>query len=349
MINVDEKSGIPLFGLDFIGILDRGTNLLEVKPITICNLRCKYCFVNAHFGDSKTRDQASQLNQLNNFIVDPKYMLKWLKIAIEQKQCNDIEIHIAPYGEFFLYPHFLELIRGIKALSQVKIVSIQTNGTLLTEQIISQLENAGIDRLNISLNALDKKKARNLSGTPTYDVDRILNIFKLILKSKIDLLIAPIWFFSYNDEDIEEIIKLGKEIEAKGYKSSFPLLGIQNYLLYKTGRKFWKVEPRTFDYFYARLTELEKKYEMKLKLGPIDFNIHPTTPLTPPVKVGSKISAKIICKGRSKIEYIGAINDVWAVKILSKIPLPLQKTITVTVIKQKLKENLITAKYSGSF
>jgi uncharacterized Fe-S cluster-containing radical SAM superfamily enzyme len=275
--------------------------------------------------------------------------LNWLKFAIEQKQCDDIEIHIAPYGEFFLYPHYLDLIKGIRALPQVKIISIQTNGTLLTEKIISQLEDVGVDRLNISLNALDNQKAQKLSGVPSYNVEKMLDIFNLILQSHIDLLIAPIWFFSYNDDDIEEIIKLGKKIEAQGYKSTFPLLGIQNYLLYKTGRKFWKVNPRTFDYFYAKLTELEKKHKMKLKLGPIDFNIHPATPLTPPVQVGSKVSAKILCKGRSNIEYIGALNDLWAVKILSKTPLPLNKTIPISVIKQKLKENLITAKYMGGF
>ncbi|MHA1110523.1 MAG: hypothetical protein ACTSRE_05435, partial [Promethearchaeota archaeon] len=62
-----------------------------------------------------------------------------------------------------------------------------------------------------------------------------------------------------------------------------------------------------------------------------------------------KESVKIICKGRSNIEYIGVLNDNWAVKVLSKIPLPLNKTIKVTIIKQKLKENLITAKFMGSF
>ena len=41
LISIDNESKIPLFGLDFIGILDRGTNLLEIKPITYCNIKCK--------------------------------------------------------------------------------------------------------------------------------------------------------------------------------------------------------------------------------------------------------------------------------------------------------------------
>ncbi len=349
MIKVDEDSGIPLFGLDFIGILDRGTNLIEIKPITICNLRCKYCFVNAHFGDYKASPLHEKHSKVNNFIVDVDYILKWLKFAIEHKNCDDVEVHIAPYGEFFLYPQYLELIKGIRKFSQVKIISIQTNGTLITESIVKELESAGVSRLNISINALNEERAQKLSGMPNYSVSKLLNIFDIILKSQIDLLIAPIWFFKYNDEDIIEIIKLAKSYEEKGYKSPFPVLGIQNYLVYKSGRKFWKVEPRQFSHFYSKLSELEKTYKTKLKLGPLDFRIHPTHPITPPVEVGSKISVKIICKGRSNVEYIGVLDEKWAVKVLSKVSLPLQKRVTVSVIKQKIKENLITAKFSSSF
>ena len=196
---------------------------------------------------------------------------------------------------------------------------------------------------------MDEKKAQNLSGIPNYSVKKILEIFNIIMQSKIDLLIAPIWFFTYNDIDIEEIIQLSKHLENQGHKSSTPMLGIQNYLLYKTGRKFWKVEPRSFDYFYAKLSELEKKYKMKLKLGPLDFGIHPTNPITPPVNIGSKVPVTVLCKGRSNIEFIGPLNEIWAVKILSKIPLPINKKITVKIIKQKMKENLITGKFEGSF
>ena len=44
IIYVDKNSDIPLFGIDFIGIIDRGTNVIEIKPLTLCNLECKYCF-----------------------------------------------------------------------------------------------------------------------------------------------------------------------------------------------------------------------------------------------------------------------------------------------------------------
>ena len=91
IIFIDRNSKIPLFGMDFVGIIDRGTNVIEIKPITICNLQCKYCFVSA--GDYET-----------NFIIEINYLIENVKKVIEIKGTYDIEIHLAPYGEILLYP-----------------------------------------------------------------------------------------------------------------------------------------------------------------------------------------------------------------------------------------------------
>ena len=60
ILYIDDNSSIPLMGIDFFGVIDRGTNVIEVKPLTLCNLKCKYCFVAA--GD-----------YTNNFIINHSY------------------------------------------------------------------------------------------------------------------------------------------------------------------------------------------------------------------------------------------------------------------------------------
>jgi uncharacterized Fe-S cluster-containing radical SAM superfamily enzyme len=337
MITINKDSNIPLFGLDFIGILDRGTNLLEIKPITACNLHCKYCFVDA--GD-----------YTNNFMIDRGYLLEWAKFAAEFKGINDIEYHIAPYGEFFLYPEYLELIKGIKALPQVKVISIQTNGMLITEDMVHQLEQAGVTRLNISFNTLDEAQAQYLSGNPKYSIQHMLDLFDWVLQSKMDLLIAPIWFFGKNDEQIPKLIELVKSYEAKGYTQDKVRLGIQNYLVYRSGRKLSKITERDFSYFYQRLTGFEKTYNIKLKLGPRDFNIHSARPITPPIgtALGENVECEIISPGRTNTEYIGRLNEEWAIKVLTKPshqtsqPLKIGMQVTSKVIKKKTNENLLT-------
>ena len=44
-VYVHQASGIPLFGSRTFGIVDKGSNLLEVKPLTSCNISCTFCSV----------------------------------------------------------------------------------------------------------------------------------------------------------------------------------------------------------------------------------------------------------------------------------------------------------------
>jgi len=143
---IDKKSGIPLYGVDFIGVIDRGTNVIELKPLTLCNLKCRYCFVSA--GDYP-----------NNFIIDPNYLIEKVDELIEIKGRHDIEIHFAPYGEILLYPKLLELIEKLWEIEGIEIISMQSNGLLLNHEIINNLEKVNLTRINISLNSLIEEKA----------------------------------------------------------------------------------------------------------------------------------------------------------------------------------------------
>ena len=44
-IYIHQNSGIPLMGSVEFGIVYRNTSLIEIKPITSCNLTCIYCSV----------------------------------------------------------------------------------------------------------------------------------------------------------------------------------------------------------------------------------------------------------------------------------------------------------------
>lgn len=339
IIYVDEKSEISLFGIDFLGIIDRGTNVIEIKPLTLCNLKCKYCFVSA--GDYDT-----------NFIVDPDYLIKKVEEIVNVKGNYDIEIHFAPYGEILLYPNLFNLIEEIWNIKGIEIISLQTNGLLLNEEIINKLEEAKITRINLSLNSLISEKANYLCNSKNYDLENLLKNISHLLNTTINVLLAPVWFPGENDEDIEEIIKYVKELREEGYSKKKIQIGIQKYLIYKTGRKLKKIRPKTWGYFYKQLTILEKKYNIKLKLGPQDFGIHKRkTAASLKVQKNDLLKLKVISKGRWEREYIGKIDNNFGIKILLNKPIIpsekfIGKEIQAKIIKANYKDNILTAAFS---
>ena len=336
-IYVNEAFNIPLIGVDFLGLIDRGTNVIEIKPITLCNLKCKYCFVSA--GDYRT-----------NFIVSSEYIIKGIKKLTEIKGAHDLEIHFAPYGETLLYPELYDLLKKLWSIEGISTISMQSNGLLLTKKNIKILESLKLSRINISLNTLNENLARNLCGCKDYGLNKLLNNINLLLASNIEVLIAPVWFPGKNDVDIENIIKYIISLKDQGYPQ-IPKIGIQKYLVYKTGRKLSRTYPKSWGYFYEQLSKLEKKYKLKLKLGPKDFGIHKreSTP-TLNLKKNDEIKLIIVSKGRWERECIGKITEEIGIKVLLQKPLKftdnmIGSEINVKIIKANYKNNILTAKY----
>ncbi|TXT58282.1 MAG: Cyclic pyranopterin monophosphate synthase [Promethearchaeota archaeon] len=335
IIYVDKESEIPLFGLDFLGIIDRGTNIIELKPITLCNLQCKYCFVSAG-------------SYLTNFIVKPSYLIEKANLLAEIKGRHDLEIHLAPYGEILLYPELDDLIDQLWTISGVKKISMQTNGLLLSPEIIQKLEQVKLSRINISLNTFDKKLAEDLANCQSYDIKSLLKNINLLLDTQIDVLLAPVWFPGVNDKDIQEIIQFVNKMRPQGYSEEEIQLGIQKYLTYKTGRRLRNIHPKTWGYFYQKLSMLEDKYNLKLKLGPHDFGIHSRKLYFLELQKGDAISVKITSPGRWQNEAIGKINDQFAAKVLLNSPVTsstqvMEKEIKVKILRTSPRDNIITA------
>ncbi|MFX1487602.1 MAG: radical SAM protein, partial [Promethearchaeota archaeon] len=231
----------------------------------------------------------------------------------------------------------------------VETISMQTNGLLLNQDVITQLESTNLTRINISLNTLSQKKATYLSNCPDFNIKDLQKNIELLLLSKINVLLAPVWFPGENDEDIEDLIIYTLDLRKRGYSEEKIQIGIQKYLIYKTGRKLKKIRPKSWDYFYKQLTKLEKKHKIKLKLGPNDFNIHKRRKY--PIQRFTKNEIHrltVVSKGRWDNEYIGKINDNSGIKILVDKNLVHSENlvgseIEVKIIKANYKNNLLTA------
>lgn len=276
---------IPLIGNNSFGIVDRGSNLIEIKPICGCNLDCMYCSV-----DEKKRSV--------DFLVDNDYLVEELNKVVDLKKSNDIEIHIGCNGEPLLYANLMPLVKAISEIDKIKRISMDTNGTLLTEKIIDDLCDAGMTRFNLSLNSLDAEKAKKIAGGG-FSVNHARNIAKYITSKGVKLTLAPVWMQGVNDEDMEEIIKFGKEIGAD--------LGIQNFLSYQFGKN--PVKEYSMEEFYAKLSSLEKKYDVKLILSASDFGIVTDNSLKKVFDKSDIVDAVMVSDGRLPNERIAVSKD----------------------------------------
>ena len=290
---IAEENDIPIIGHTAFGIIDRGTNLIQVRPCTGCNLNCIFCSV----------DEGRSMTRVTDYMVDIDYLVKKFKEVVDYKRekCKGVQIeaHIDGQGEPFLYPYINDLIKRLHGIAD--IVSIQTNGTLLTERDIKELEKY-LDRINLSINSLDKKRAAFLAGEPTYDLNHVIKIAKEIADSEIDLLLAPVWIPGYNDNDIRELVKFGRKIGVGKRGKGF---GIQKYIRYRFGRNPKGIKPMDFGKFYAELDKMGND----LKLCPEDFGIVKCKEIPKKFRVGERLKVKIEMYGRLKNEMLAVARD----------------------------------------
>jgi len=290
-IYIHQNSGIPLIGTLYFGIVDRGTNIIEVKPITGCNIDCVFCSV----------DEGTSSRKSVDFVVEDDYMIQVVQKLIGFKKQNPtddnpnqelkIDIFINTHGEPLLYSNMKNLVAGLRQIPEVSIISIITNATLLTKDMADELISAGLNQLNISLNAIDDAQAKILAGTPGYNTQRVLDICRYV-SPKLKLIIAPVWLKGNNDEQIPKLIAFAKEIKAD--------IGIQNYMVHKKGRKAAKqVE---WESFYKQLEDWEKETSTDLKTK--EHTIAKTKPLDKPFRKGDTVRAEIVCPGRLNNEML---------------------------------------------
>ena len=259
----------PIIGSLRFGLVDRDTNCIEIRPITGCNLNCIYCSINEGIESSKA-----------DYIVAKDVIVSEFKKLIENKK--EVEAHIGPQGEPLMYAPLIELIREISQIDKVKTISIDTNGLLLTKDLVDRLAEAGLTRINLSINALNPKLAKKIAGC-NYNIERILDIAKYI-SSKIELLIAPVLLPGINEQEMTKIIEFAKSANAA--------IGIQNFLEYKGGRN--PVKQLSWQDFYNKLEQWAEKYKIKLNLCREDFNICEQKTLEKPFRKGQAIDAEII-------------------------------------------------------
>ena len=321
----EVDSSIPLVGCIAFGLIDRGTNLIQVRPISTCLLSCIFCSTNA---GPKSRIRQTE------YIVPLDYLVEEFEKITAFKGKRKIEAHIDTVGDPITYPYIAELVSRISQIEGVEVVSLQTHGSILDEKMLDRLSAAGLTRINLSVDALDPELARKLADTEWYDVKKVIQLIEYITSNtSIDLLLAPVWIPTINDAEIPKIIELAKKV---GAGKRFPPLGIQRYEIHKHGRKVKGVRAHSWKYFYARLREWEKEFGVKLVLRPEDFGIHKRRMLPIPYRKYETVKVRVVGPGWLRREKLAVtLNGDRTVTLVNAEEIPVEAKLKARIVANK--------------
>ncbi len=126
---------------------------LRVSLTDRCNLRCTYCMPN-DFADWIPGDHLLTTDELMTVI----------EVATEQGITG---IRLTG-GEPLLRPDIVDIVRRIKALPSAPKIALTTNGLRLPE-MAQDLADAGLERVNVSLDTLNRERFKKLTYRDRFD------------------------------------------------------------------------------------------------------------------------------------------------------------------------------------
>ncbi len=130
----------------------RGLTDLRISLTDRCNLRCTYCMPKEIFGADYTflkKDEWLRFSELDDLVA------AFVQLGVKKIRLTG--------GEPLLRPGLDKYIHGLKHLHKIDDVALTTNGLRLAERA-AELKAAGLDRVTVSLDALDPEIAGKMNG-----------------------------------------------------------------------------------------------------------------------------------------------------------------------------------------
>ncbi len=313
----------PLLGNIAFGLIDRGTNVIQVRPTTICPISCIFCSVDS--GPLSRRRQTE-------YIVDYKWLVEHVE-EVARFKGGDTQVLIDGVGDPFTYPWLHKLVELLKKTGVIKVVVAETHGATLTKEQIDKLDEAGLDRINLSIESLDAEKAKKLTSSKWFDVKRVIKLAEYIVKeTSIDLHVTPVWLPGINDKDVIEVIKWAYRI---GAGKKWPPATIQKYVHHKWGRKPPGVKEISWNRYWRWIRNLEEKLGVRVSWDMKEWGMKYTKKITHPFKKGDKLEALIAGPGWLKGEYLAVDSNLRRNITIIGLHGSVSKRVYIEIIRDK--------------
>jgi MoaA/NifB/PqqE/SkfB family radical SAM enzyme len=136
--------------------------IVQIESTNICNAKCVFC----------PRDEMHRRQGIMSFDL-------FCKIVDECVELGITHVRVHNYGEAFLDRHLTEKVRYAKEKG-IKEVGMISNGSLITEEIAAGMIDAGLDAINISVDAAGKEVFE--STRVHLDYDTVINNIKTLVR-----------------------------------------------------------------------------------------------------------------------------------------------------------------------
>jgi GTP 3',8-cyclase len=176
-------------------LIDNFQRVIDYIRISItdrCNLRCKYCFDGSF-----------------SFIPHDE-LLSYEEIIRFVKICAELGVSKVRLtgGEPLARKGIPYLLSEIDKVPGIKDISLTTNGVFLGEKIL-ELKEAGLRRVNISLDTLKRERFAFITGVDAFN-DVIMSIEKAMYAGLNPIKINTVIIKDFNDDEILDFAKLAK-------------------------------------------------------------------------------------------------------------------------------------------
>ena len=165
-----------------------------------CNLACKHCWLSPPLEKGKLKYPYLPLSQIQAVINEARPLgLQSVKLT---------------GGEPFLHPDIKSILEQLR---EEKIpISIETNGTLFTQELVSQLAQMHDVFISVSLDSISASKHENVRKIKGCFEDTVRGI-KMLVESNIHPQVITS-LLPENKEELPEIIRFVEELGASSFK-----------------------------------------------------------------------------------------------------------------------------------
>ena len=176
----------------------RTIDYLRISVTDKCNLRCSYCM-----------PEEGVCKKAHTQMLRNEEMLEIVKVAA----LEGVKKIRLTGGEPLVRKGIVDLIRGINEVVGIEDICMTTNGILLNNQAMA-LKEAGLRRLNISLDTLDRDKYKEITRGGSLD-EALAGIHAAIEAGIRPIKVNTVLIGGFNDNEVMDFMKFASTYDLE--------------------------------------------------------------------------------------------------------------------------------------